>query len=274
VTTASDVYALGVLLYELLTDQTPHRFSTLHPSMEELARVIGEQEPARPSAIAGEAKARLLRGDLDNIVLLALRKEPVRRYASASDFAEDIRRHLEGRPVHARPHTAGYLSRRFVVRHKLGVIVTVAALLAAMAIGGTLIWQASRAAERSAGLRADAKSALGDFQTHWRAGNSTAALDDTQRALIALRELGAANPKDLQLKEAEGYAYQCEAIAQRALGDLPGAANTYAQAEGVYSRLIAQNPKDASYPNMLQQTKREHAQVSGAAPNPPPFPPK
>jgi eukaryotic-like serine/threonine-protein kinase len=268
VTTASDVYALGALLYELLTDQPPHRFSSPHPSMEELARVIGEQEPALPSSTSPEKEAhRRLRGDLDNITLLALRKEPARRYASVSDFAEDIRRHLENRPVHARPHTAGYLTRRFLGRHKLGVTVAVVAVLAAMAVGGILIWQTGQAAERSASLRADVKSSLSDFQTHWRAGNPTAGLDDIQRGLVALKALAAANPKDRQLEEAEGYAYECQAIAQRALGDVTGAANSYAQAEAVYTMLAAQDPSNSNYLELLRTTKQEHAKVNSVNPS-------
>ena len=276
VTTASDVYALGALLYELLTDQPPHRFSSPHPSMEELARVIGEEEPALPSTTVGKAdgssklqapSSKLLRGDLDNITLLALRKEPARRYASVSDFAEDIRRHLERRPVHARPHTAGYLTRRFLGRHKLGVAVTGLALLATVAVGGILIWQTGQAAERSASLRADVKSSLSDFQTHWRAGNSTAALDDIQRGLVALKALAATNPNDRQMEEAEGYAYECQAIAQRALGDVTGAAHSYAQAAAVYAMLAAQDPSNSSYRELLQTTKHEHAKVSSVNPS-------
>jgi len=268
VTTASDVYALGALLYEMLADQPPHRFSSSHPSSEELARVIGEQEPALPSLASSERETRrLLRGDLDNIVLLALRKEPARRYASVSDLAEDIRRHLEGRPVHARPHTASYLTRRFLGRHKLGVAITGLALFATMAVTGILIWQTGQTAERSANLRADAKSSLSDFQTHWRAGNSTAALDDIQRGLVALKALAAVNPKDKQLEEAEGYSYECQAIAQRALGDVTGAANSYAQAEAVYTILAAQDPGNSNYLELLRATKQEHAKVSSINPS-------
>ena len=97
VTEASDVYALGGLLYELLTNRAPRRFSTPHPSSEELIQVICGQEPTRPSlSIYDNQVRRQLRGDLDRIALMALRKEPVRRYSSVADFAEDIRRHLDG----------------------------------------------------------------------------------------------------------------------------------------------------------------------------------
>jgi hypothetical protein len=163
--------------------------------------------------------------------------------------------------VHARPHTAAYLSRRFIGRHKLGVAIAVITLLAAVAIGGTFVWQASRAAERSAILRSETKSALADFQLHWRAGNSTAALDDAQRALKALLELATAAPDDQQLEEAEGYAYQCEAIAQRAIGDLPGAAKTYTEAEAVYGRLAARNSNNPSYTESLRILQQEHAKI-------------
>ncbi len=88
VTAASDIYALGALLYELLSEQKPHRFSSPAPSPEELSRVLNEETPMRPSLLAPDAETqRQLRGPLDHIVLQALRKEPERRYASVHDFA-------------------------------------------------------------------------------------------------------------------------------------------------------------------------------------------
>ena len=137
VTPASDVYALGALLYELLTDRAPHRFSTPHPAPAEVAQVIGEQEPTRPSlSIYDNLVRRQLRGDLDNIVLTALRKEPARRYSSVAAFAEDIRLHLQGRAIRARPNTLAYISRRFVGRQKYRILawVMVAALGTALGI--------------------------------------------------------------------------------------------------------------------------------------------
>ncbi|MGZ5023972.1 MAG: protein kinase domain-containing protein, partial [Chthoniobacterales bacterium] len=133
ITPASDVYALGALLYELLTDRPPHRFSTPHPSQAEVAQVIGEQEPTRPSlSIYDNHVRRQLRGDLDKIVLMALRKEPARRYPSVAEFAEDIRRHLDGRAVRARSNTAGYLTTRFIARHKQPIGALIVAMTVAL----------------------------------------------------------------------------------------------------------------------------------------------
>jgi serine/threonine protein kinase/Tfp pilus assembly protein PilF len=118
ITIATDIYSLGALLYEMLSNQKPHRFSTARPSREELALVVGEQVPPPPSAVASDAEtARHLRGDLDAIVLLAMRKEPGMRYATVADLAADVRRHLARKPVVARHPTLGYRAKCLVKRN-------------------------------------------------------------------------------------------------------------------------------------------------------------
>ena len=119
ITTATDVYSLGLILYELLTGVRPQKFETLGPL--ELERVVCRQNPELPSQSAEKRRARELAGDLDNIVLTALRKEPERRYGSASALSEDLRRFLEGLPVSARKDTWRYRSSKFVRRHRIAV---------------------------------------------------------------------------------------------------------------------------------------------------------
>jgi len=160
VSTATDVYALGVLLFQLLAGAWPYR--PRDRSVLSLERAVLEQDPDRPSVVATRAERRAtspaglrrqLRGDLDNVVLMALRKEPDQRYASVQHLRDDLRRHRERRPVSARPATWGYRTRRFVRRHRVGVAATAVvtgALLAGLA--GTA-WQA-RVASREA-RRAD-----------------------------------------------------------------------------------------------------------------------
>lgn len=117
ITTATDIYFLGVILYTLLTGSHPYQVPS--QSYHELDVSICEGNPRKPSAalqsIAPSA-ARQLRGDLDTIVLTAMRKEPQRRYRSAEHLAEDVRRHLQHEPLAARPDTIWYRTQKFVAR--------------------------------------------------------------------------------------------------------------------------------------------------------------
>jgi hypothetical protein len=134
--TASDVYSLGVLLCVVLTGQRPYGQGVESPT--EASRCVLEAPPARPSVLGGKA----LRGDLDNIVLKALEKTVERRYASVDALAADLRAHLGGYPVSARAPSAGYLLSRLVRRNRTAVAAGVVALLAVVGGAGAALWQA------------------------------------------------------------------------------------------------------------------------------------
>ncbi len=153
VTTASDVYSLGVSLYELLTGHRPYGVMGRPPAAVE--RAICQEAPEKPSSAMGRPHKlrQRLAGDLDNIVLMAMRQEPQRRYSSVEQFSEDIRRHLEGLPVIARPDTPGYRASKFVARHKAGVAAA-ALIFLTLAAGIVATLWAGEGCRRRTGPRA------------------------------------------------------------------------------------------------------------------------
>lgn len=145
ITTATDVYALGVVLYELLAGRRPYSLSGRQTSLEQ---AILDTQPLPPSTTHAHGDAvttqrrRELRGDLDRIVLTALAKEPERRYSSAEALAADIRRYLDGRPIAARGDSAMYRVRKFIRRHRVGVGVAIVGMLALIGATSISIWEA------------------------------------------------------------------------------------------------------------------------------------
>jgi len=177
ITTAADVYSLGILLYELLTGSRPYRISRGVSAGDMAATVLGVT-PTRPSQGAiDESKARVrggftvkglaaaLRGDLDTIILKAIRKEPQARYSTVDAFAQDIERYLSGQPVLARPESRRYRARKFVLRNRLAVSAAMTVALALAAGAGISLWQAHRALEekRRADTEAATARAIADF---------------------------------------------------------------------------------------------------------------
>ena len=164
ITTASDVYSLGVVLYRLLTGRSPYRVDN---AAERAVEILSDSAPSKPSTAVNDTWARpaaagaghtqisrkrmrrALQGDLDNVLLMALRKEPERRYPSVDQFAEDLRHYLDGMPVRARGDSLRYRATKFMSRHKYAV--TAASLGAVALVAGivTTTWQARIAAEQT-----------------------------------------------------------------------------------------------------------------------------
>jgi serine/threonine protein kinase/tetratricopeptide (TPR) repeat protein len=160
--TASDVYSLGAVLYELISGQKGHQFPS--SSLPDVERTICEVEPEKPSSVTSGSRRKELAGDLDCIVLAAMRKDPQRRYATVADLSEDIRRHLEGLPILIEQERWSYRAAKFVRRNKFAAGTV--ALIAASLIGGiiTTSIQARRAERRFNEVRGLANSLL--FTVH------------------------------------------------------------------------------------------------------------
>ena len=264
VTTASDVYSLGVLLYQLLTGQSP--YGPITPHSTDFAKVVNETQPKKPSTVLSGIEnpqsairnPKFLRGDLDNIVLTALRKEPERRYQSVEQFAEDIRRHLENRPVLARKDTSGYRAAKFVRRNKAALAA--AAVLLLVLVGGIIAtsWQAqkaraaqARAERRFNDVRALANSVLFDYHDAIRdlPGATKVRERLVKDALKYLDGLAGEAQGDPALQRELAAAYERVGdvrggVISGNLGESSGAIESYTKALEIREALVARNRSD------------------------------
>jgi serine/threonine-protein kinase len=201
VTTLTDVYQLGVVLYRLLANRLP--FTTTSADLRELVAAVLRGDPEPPSTVVANSdpgRARLLRGDLDAIVLKALRREPDERFASVEALADDLRRYLSGHPIRARRNTAVYRARRFVRRHRVETLAALGVLIAVLLAAGFSMTQARRArtqrdlaAAASRESQAATSFVMGLFETSDPAearGDTLTAQELVRRAAARAERLG------------------------------------------------------------------------------------
>ncbi|MEJ2144718.1 MAG: protein kinase [Acidobacteriota bacterium] len=204
ITVASDVYSLGILLFELLAGSSPYDLEEV--SLSRLLQLVCESPPPKPSEVCVKPEwRRLLAGDLDNVVLMALRKEPERRYSTAGALAQDLERYLENRPVAATDDTFRYRLAKFVKRHRSIVAAVVLAVICLLAGTGLAIWQAG-VAERE---RASAEQRF--QQVRQLAGSFLFEFEE------AIKDLPGSTPvRELVVKRALSY---LDSLAKDATGD-------------------------------------------------------
>lgn len=270
--TASDVYQLGLLLYELLTGQRAQRVTDT--AQQTLVNAICRAEPVRPSERVADDDAaatarqttpsalrRKLRGDLDNIVLKALRKEPERRYASAMAMVEDLERWRQGRPVRARPETWSYRTGKFIRRHAWAVAASVAIVAMIVSYAVTVTIQANALARERDRAQAEAAKALQVKKLVLRVfeganPDASGSAQLTARELLDRgwaaieRELGGQPDVQVELLDAVGEAY-------RQLG-------VYDRAETLFTRsLQIARTESSRQPLLLARALRSRGRVRG-----------
>jgi tetratricopeptide (TPR) repeat protein len=254
VTTATDIYALGLILYELLTGKRAQQVTNSSPG--ELARAVCEAQPTRPEIAAATSElaikpASALRGDLETVLLKSLQKDPARRYATVNQFAEDLERYRSGRTVTARPDSAWYRASMFVRRNKLAVVAAAVVALSLVTGFGVALWQERIAREHFAAVRSLAKSLINEINPAIMdvPGTTKARLLIVQRSVDYLDRLTASAGRDPVILQEAAEAYESVAALQgnrnkSNLGDYAGAMVSYRKALAIRDRIEQIAPSD------------------------------
>ncbi len=293
ITTTSDVYSLGALLYELLTGRRPYR--VVSRTAEAISKAILEEDPEKPSlavtrAREGEATAerplpgepqklrRILMGDLDTIVLKAMRKEPHRRYASVEQLSEDIRRYLEELPVAARKDSVPYRAGKFLRRHKASAAA--ATLVFLSLVGGIVATSrevriARREHERADRRLKDVRRLANSFLFEFHDAIANLAGSTPARELVvrrALEYLGtmareAGTDRSLQREMANAYEKlgEIQGGSSANLGDTAGAIASYRAALGIRETLLVEDPTSSTDADALASCLETAAGIIGRA---------
>jgi tetratricopeptide (TPR) repeat protein len=264
ITTTSDIYSLGVLLYELLAGKKPYTLAS--KTLDEVLRILAIEDPVSPALLSRE-----LAGDLEAIILKAMRKEPGERYASAEELSEDLGRYLDGQPVSARHASFRYIAGKYIARHRSRAIVAAAGVVLLLAGAGAIVWEArvanlerAKAQRRFDDLRKLANAMVFEVNQSLAQypGSTPARKLLVTRGLEYLGALAKESQGDPGLQREVGTAYLRMGdiqgnIGVANLGDVQGANSSYEKALQILIAAAAKSPGDLDASLSLVEAHRK-----------------